>query len=144
VEHLHDRTLAEYIRRKFWIGYWKALVTRRYPSKLARDSHTPQVLKVQMGLSAAGGVALALSTALRFRRPLLARWGLACWALFGLTTLPFVHKAWPKDRMVAMLAPLLLFVRAWALGVGFVLGNLRWLTPLGRTREKNLHVLEKN
>lgn len=130
VSHVHDRTLAEYARRKFWIGYWKAVVTRRYPSKLARDSHTPQVLKVQMGLAGLGGGLLALGTALR-RAP-LARWGLGCWAVFGLTTLPFVRKTWPKDQAVALSAPLLLFVRAWALGVGFVLGNLRllWATAL--------------
>lgn len=146
VSHLHDRTLSEYARRKFWIGYWKALVTRRYPSKLARDSHTPQVLKVQMGLVGAGGLLLALDALLRlgqvlFRRtrdadarlglrPQSARWGLNCWAAFGLTTLPFVRKATSKDRAVAVLAPLLLFVRAWALGVGFLLGNLHWITPL--------------
>lgn len=136
VAHLHDRTLAEYARRKFWIGYWKALVTRRHPSKLARDSHTPQVLKVQMGLTGLGGALLALGAVLRRAR--LARWGLNCWAAFGLTTLPFIRKAWRKDRTVALLAPLLLFVRAWALGVGFMLGNLRWLTPRGRARHSRL------
>jgi len=139
VAHIHDRTLAEYAQRKFWIGYWKALVTRRYPSKLIRDSHTPQVLKLQMGLGGAGGAVLALGAMLRRTR--LLRWGLNCWVAFGLTTLPFVRKAWSKDRKVALLAPLLLFVRAWALGVGFVLGNLRWLTsaepaqPAGDTGE---------
>jgi GT2 family glycosyltransferase len=125
VSHLHDRTLAEYARRKFWIGYWKALVTRRYPSKLARDSHTPQVLKLQMGLAGVGGVLSACG--LLLRRTRLLRWGLRCWGAFVLTSLPFVHKARCKDPVVALLAPLLLFVRAWALGVGFVLGNLRWI-----------------
>jgi glycosyltransferase involved in cell wall biosynthesis len=123
VAHIHDRTLAEYARRKFWIGYWKAWVTRRYPSKLMRDSHTPQVLKLQLGLGGAGGALLALGAVLRRTR--LARWGLNCWFAFGLSTLPFVRKAWPKERDVALIAPVLLFVRAWALGVGFVLGNLR-------------------
>jgi glycosyltransferase involved in cell wall biosynthesis len=125
VTHLHDRTVGEYARRKFWIGYWKALVTSRYPSKLASDSHTPQVLKVQMGLVAVGGALLALSAPLRRRR--LALGAVNCWVAFGLTTLPFLRKAWPKDRTVASLAPLLLFIRAWALGIGFALGNLRWL-----------------
>ncbi len=128
VTHLHDRTLPEYAHRKFWIGYWKALVTRRYPSKLARDSHTPQSLKVQMGIAGAGGVLLALGTVVRRAR--LVRWGLGSWAVFGLTTLPFVRKAWLKDRIVAVLAPFLLFVRAWALGLGFLVGNLRWLGPI--------------
>ena len=147
VLHLHDRTPAEYVRRKYWIGYWKALVTRRYPSKLARDSHTPQILKLQMGMAGAGALCLVLSFLLRLgdlgrtqaaprrgRRAGWARWGLLFWLAHGLTTLPFVRKAWPKDRVVALLSPLLLFARAWALGVGFVLGNLRWLKPGGHVR----------
>jgi glycosyltransferase involved in cell wall biosynthesis len=123
VAHLHDRTLGEYARRKFWIGYWKAQVTRRYPDKLIRDSHTPQVLKAQIGLAAAGGVSLALS--ILTGRVRFVRWAARLWAIFGLTTFPFVHKAWRQDRTAALLAPGLLFVRAWALGMGFLLGNLR-------------------
>jgi GT2 family glycosyltransferase len=123
VAHLHDETLREYVRRKFWIGFWKALVTRRYPSKLARDSHTPQVLKVQMGLVAVGGILTGWGV-LRRRRVVA---GTACWVAFILSTLPFVRKTWHRDRTVALLAPVLLFVRAWVLGVGFLLGNLRWL-----------------
>jgi len=123
VYHRHADSLGWYARKKFTIGYWKAQVTRRHPSKLARDSHTPQVLKVQMGLAGAGGILLASGAALRRARP--TRWGLACWVALGLTTLPFVRQAWSNDRAVALLAPLLLFVRAWALGVGFLLGSLR-------------------
>ena len=125
VVHLHDRTVVEYARRKFWIGFWKALVTSRYPAKLASDSHTPQVLKVQMGLVGGGGVLLALGAILRRRRLALA--AVNCWVAFGVTTLSFLRKAWPKDRTIALLAPLLLFIRAVALGIGFALGNLRWL-----------------
>jgi glycosyltransferase involved in cell wall biosynthesis len=132
VAHIHDRTVAEYVRRKYWIGYWKALVTRRYPSKLIRDSHTPQVLKLQMALAGASGLFVMLGTLLR--RVRLIGWALTCWVVFGLTTLPFVRKAWLKDRTVAGLSPVLLFARAGALGMGFVLGNLRWLTSEGRPR----------
>jgi glycosyltransferase involved in cell wall biosynthesis len=127
VVHIHDRTLAEYIRRKFWIGYWKALVTRRYPSKLARDSHTPQILKAQMLLAGIGGSLLAASAVLRRAR--LAHWGFNSWIILELTTLPLFCKAWSKDRAVAVMVPFLLFVRAWALGLGFLLGSLRWLIP---------------
>jgi cellulose synthase/poly-beta-1,6-N-acetylglucosamine synthase-like glycosyltransferase len=123
VEHIHDESLLDYVRRKFWIGYWKALVTRRHPSKLAKDSHTPQLLKVQMGLTGLGGILVASGALLR--RAGAARWGLRCWVGFGVTTLPSLRQAWRKDRGITWLAPMLLFLRAWALGVGFVLGNLR-------------------
>jgi GT2 family glycosyltransferase len=125
VYHRHDRTLGEYIRRKYWIGYWKALVTRRYPAKLAHDSHTPQTLKVQMSLAAFGGM-LLLSGVLA-RSPLaLAGAGLA-WVLLLLSGLPFYAKILRRDAPVLIVAPLLLFARAWALGWGFFLGNLRLL-----------------
>ena len=132
VYHRHANSLAWYARKKYAIGYWKARVTRRHPTKLAYDSHTPQTLKVQMGLVTLGGGLLALSAAcfgaLADWRARLARTGLGCWAAFGLTTLPFVHKAWVKDRHVALLSPGLLFVRAAALSAGFILGNLSLLT----------------
>lgn len=130
VRHIHDRTMVEYAQRKFWIGFWKALVTRRHPSKLASDSHTPQMLKLQMTLVGAGGALFVLGALLRRAR--IVCWGGAFWAAFGCSTWPFVQKAWRKDHAVALLAPMFLFVRAWALGTGFLLGNLRWLTPLGR------------
>ena len=60
VFHTHDRTLGEYARRKFWIGYWKVRVVREHPDKLVRDSHTPQVLKVQILLLAFGGLERAV------------------------------------------------------------------------------------
>jgi glycosyltransferase involved in cell wall biosynthesis len=126
VYHRHTDNISWYARRKWAIGYWKARVTQRHPSKLVRDSRTPQVIKAQMGLVGVGGGLVALGAVLRRAR--LARWGLGCWAAFGLTTLPFVRKAWPKNQAVALLSPLFLFIRAGALGAGFVLGNLRLLS----------------
>ncbi len=121
VFHLHDRTLGEYVRRKFGIGYWKVKVMREHPDKLVRDSHTPQVLKLQMGLAALGG---GLLLAGLWERQ-LAWWGLAAWLALVLTGLPFILKLARRDPPVALVAPLMLFVRAWALGVGFLVGLAR-------------------
>ena len=125
VYHQHDRSLGEYVRRKYWIGYWKALVTRRYPAKLAHDSHTPQTLKAQMGLAILGG-ALLLSGGLTRSQLAMAGAGLA-WSLLLLSGLPFYAKILRRDAPVLTVAPALLFVRAWVLGWGFFLGNLRLL-----------------
>ncbi len=126
VVHVHDRTVGEYARRKFWIGYWKARVMRTHPSKLVRDSHTPQVLKLQMGLAGLGAL-LVVAGLLDGR---LALCGLAAWAGLLLSAIPFLVKVWQRDRAAVLVAPLLLFVRAWALGLGFLLDSMRWL--LGR------------
>lgn len=129
VFHQHDCTLAEYWRRKYWIGFWKALVTRRYPSKLARDSHTPPVLKLQLGLAALGGT-LLLAGVVTGRRGLGRGGGLA-WGLLWLSGFSFYKKIWQRDAPVLAVAPVLLLVRAWSLGLGFLLGNLRLI--LGRS-----------
>jgi GT2 family glycosyltransferase len=125
VYHQHDRTLGEYIRRKYWIGYWKTLVTRRHPAKLVRDSHTPQTLKAQMGLAALGG-ALLLGGGATGRRVACAGGWLA-WGLLLLSGHRLYAKILRRDARVLTVAPALLFLRAWALGLGFLVGNLRFI-----------------
>jgi hypothetical protein len=49
--------------------------------------------------------------------------------LFLLTTVPFVRKAWRKDRPVSLISPALLLVRALALGTGFAVGLVANLRP---------------
>ncbi|MDY7080754.1 MAG: glycosyltransferase [Chloroflexota bacterium] len=121
VFHSHVHTLGGYARRKFWIGYWKVRVVREHPDKLVRDSHTPQVLKLQMGLAALGGLLIVGG--------LLSKWlvlaGLAAWAALIVSGLPFLIKLLRRDPPVVWVAPLLLFVRAWSLGLGFLLGLLK-------------------
>lgn len=127
VYHHHDRTVGEYVRRKFWIGYWKALVTRRHPTKLARDSHTPQILKGQMGLAALGGLFLAGGLFRVAKKSIILNGLKFTWGGLLLSSLPFLIKVGRRDRPVLTIAPLLIFVRAWALGLGFLLGNLRFM-----------------
>lgn len=133
VDHLHSATAAAYLRKKATIGYWKAQVVRCFPGKLAGDSHTPQVMKVQMLLAMAlfaalvAGAGITLVDAGRWRQGLWFAGGLmiALILLFLLTTLPFVRKAWGKDRAVAIVSPPLLFGRAAALGAGYLAGVIQ-------------------
>ncbi len=129
VFHIHDRTLGEYARRKFWIGYWKVRVVREHPDKLVRDSHTPQVLKLQMGLAAVGGLLIAaglLSSVWSIEPSLwLTLAGLGAWVGVFLSSFSFLIRILRRDTPVALVAPLFLFVRAWALGLGFLVGLLR-------------------
>jgi hypothetical protein len=93
-------------------------VMREHPSKLIRDSHTPQVLKMQMGLAALG----ALMIVGGIWNTWLAVAGLVAWAGLIAAGLPFILKLWRRDTAVTLIAPLMLFVRAWALGLGFLAG----------------------
>lgn len=121
VYHLHASSVWSYATKKHKIGYWKAQVVRRYPNVAVKDSHTPQVMKVQMLLVLAAGVCV----------PVLAVWpGAAAAGLgvasagFAASSVPFVRKAIGKDRAVAMAAPALLAVRAAALTTGYLRGTL--------------------
>ncbi len=131
VFHRHDPALMDYLRRKFFIGYWKNLVVRRHPDKLARDSHTPQVLKLQMGFAALGCGLLA--PAILFRRGWLAAASLASWLALVFSGAPFYRKIWRRDRAVLWVAPWMLVARAVSLGAGFAWGWLK-LTVSGRLK----------
>lgn len=127
VYHLgHAATLTAYWKKKFNIGYWKVRVTRRYPEKLWHDSHTPQVLKVQIALVALG---IILGMGSLIGPPLLGVSGLVMVLLFLLSILPFTIKILKKDPWVALVAPGLLFIRAAALGLGFGWGVLKNRNP---------------
>lgn len=134
VKHIHDETLAEYFRRKYLIGFWKALLTRWHPERMVQDSHTPQVLKAQMALWAAI-LGLTPLTILGLVWPIFA---VADWLLlvtlviFLLTTLPFVRKLARRSWALAAMGPFLLATRSLALGIGYVAGTIHFAgTPPG-------------
>ena len=134
VDHLHSATLPAYLRKKANIGLWKMRIIRRFPDRAVRDSHTPQVIKVQMGLAGlllAALVAAAVGMLISRTAAIWLLTGAAALALLFLaTTLPFARKAWGKDRAVALVAPGLLFGRAVALGWGTLRGILAPSPPL--------------
>ena len=119
VYHQHPATLTAYFTRKFNIGYWKVMVLRRHPGKAVRDSHTPQTVKIQMGLA----VLLVPLLALVLLRSFFCSFSLLTLVLFLISALPFIVKALRGDPVVGLLSPILLFVRALALGWGMVKGG---------------------
>lgn len=141
VRHIHDETLAEYARRKYFIGYWKALVTRRYPQRLVRDSHTPQVLKAQIVLVAGMMLLAPLSAAALWWPALRISWLLLAAGifLFVATASPFLMKLAQRSLGLALAGPVILFVRALALGLGYLAGTLHFA---GYERARNEYASE--
>ncbi|MFV0260002.1 MAG: glycosyltransferase [Acidimicrobiales bacterium] len=124
VEHLHADSWRGYLRKKYFIGYWKAFVVRRYPNVAVRDSHTPQVLKLQMLLASAVGASLVVVPV----APMAGVAGAAtAAAAFGASAVPFTRKAWRSDRAVGAMAPFGLLVRAIGLTAGFGMGTVAGL-----------------
>jgi GT2 family glycosyltransferase len=124
VLHHHTDTVAGYFRRKYQVGFWRVRMYRLHPGKAISDSHTPQMLKLQVGLTAflLGGLALAAFW------PMMLVTSAASLAAFLASTVPFTAKALRRDQAVAVAAPTLLFLRALALGAGFAVGILWHLT----------------
>ncbi len=128
VYHRHVASVLDYVRRKYYVGYWRVLMYCHHPEKMMSDSHTPQTLKLQVGL--AGLLVLILLGAILWRQLLWV--SLAIVSIFAATALPFELKAARKDLTVTTVAPALLFLRAIALGVGFAAGLVGHLRRLRR------------
>jgi cellulose synthase/poly-beta-1,6-N-acetylglucosamine synthase-like glycosyltransferase len=122
VYHRHSATLPGYFRRKYRIGYWKIHLLRRHPGKAVRDSHTPQIVKVQIGLLGAALVALPAS----WLHPIGLPIAIGLWIAFGLSMLPLLIKIAQRDTPVLLVAPIMIVVRALALGLGLLTGALRF------------------
>jgi cellulose synthase/poly-beta-1,6-N-acetylglucosamine synthase-like glycosyltransferase len=118
VFHRHPERVRDYARRKFRIGYWRAFLTRRHPQRVLSDAHTTPGLKLQIALAALMPIALVAAP---FWPP---AWGvlLALMALFLLSALPLFKLILRRDRPVLLIALPMLFVRAYALGLGFLAG----------------------
>lgn len=118
VFHRHDLSLADYVRRKFWIGYWKSFLLRRHPEKALKDSHTPATQRLQIALLGLTGLALALGW---LGWPVVLVAGLSA-VLFVLTATPFLIFIAQQDAPVLWVALPLLVARAAMLGLGLVAG----------------------
>ena len=51
VTHLHDTCLQSMYDAKYAQGFWKAPLTHLHPERMVQDTHTPQVLKLQIVLA---------------------------------------------------------------------------------------------
>jgi lipopolysaccharide/colanic/teichoic acid biosynthesis glycosyltransferase/glycosyltransferase involved in cell wall biosynthesis len=119
VFHYHDRTLSEYLQRKFGIGYWKAFMLHWIPEKTFSDSHTAPTQRVEILL-----LALLVATV-----PFIALWPLYASAFFLIvlivlfaTMSPFLMFIAKRDPPVVWVAPGMVVGRAGALGIGLLKG----------------------
>jgi len=122
VYYQHNTTLARYFRRKHHIGYWKMYLLKQHPGKAVRDWHTPQLVKAQIVLlPAALGSLLGM-----FWKPFGLPIAIGLWIASGLSMLLLSNKIAQRDRPVLLSAPIMIFVRTLALGLGMLSGALRF------------------
>lgn len=137
VKHIHDTNVAEYAERKFTQGFWKALLTRWHPQRMVHDSHTPQVLKVQIVLCALWLVCAAGALASFIWPPLAWSWValLLVTLVFVGSGLPFLVKLARRSWMLALIGPFMLFVRAAVLGYAYLAGTVHFAGATLGTRQ---------
>ncbi len=137
VRHIHDESIADYFHRKFSIGFWKSLLTRWHPERVVQDSHTPQVLKIQMLLWAAMIGLLPVALVGVWWTPVrMVWWGMGLLlGVFLMTALPFLAKLAQRSWGLVLIGPLMLSIRSLALGLGYVMGTIHFAGIQPGTRQ---------
>jgi glycosyltransferase involved in cell wall biosynthesis len=126
VYHTHPDRLASYLRKKYKFAFWRMLAVRKNPAKGVKDSHTPQLMKLQVLLPPAMLLAFLFDIAVRSRPPAT----LLVLLILLLSTIPFTVRAVRKDASVALWSPVFLAARAGAQFLGASRGAIHaWRTP---------------
>ena len=118
VYHTHPDALSRYLKKKYKFAFWRVLAVRKNPSKGVKDSHTPQIMKIQLLFMPALLLAAIFDLAVRPRAPATA----VVLVSFFLTTLPFMLRAIRKDAIVGIFSPMLLAARSCAQLLGVTAG----------------------
>lgn len=118
VYHTHPDSLSRYLKKKYKFAFWRVLAVRKNPSKGIQDSHTPQVMKLQLLFAPA--LLLALAVDLAVRPPV--SFSAIVLAAFLASTLPFTLRGNRKDRVPGMLSPIFLAARSCAQALGVTAG----------------------
>jgi glycosyltransferase involved in cell wall biosynthesis len=125
VYHRHPNTLWAYLKKKYKFAFWRVMALRKNPNKVIRDSHTPQLMKLQLLLPLALLLATFFDTLIH--KDISAT--LLVSVAFLITTLPFTLRAIALDPLVGLLSPLLLALRACAQFLGVTGGLIHaWRT----------------
>lgn len=132
VYHTHPDTLSGYLKKKYKFAFWRVLALIKNPAKTLNDSHTPQLMKIQLLVAPVVLLAMLYDLA---ERPRLSA-SAAVLVLFLVSTLPFTIRALVKDPLVGALAPVLLAARACAQGMGIVAGFFYTRRRLGQATTK--------
>jgi len=115
--HQHPTSLIEYLKKKFYRAYWRIPLYSKHKEKAIKDSYTPQTLKIQIFLFfliiASIMIELIYST---------MNLTLTAIILMLISFIPFFLFALKKDLNLALISPLILFLRSASFALGLFLG----------------------
>ena len=120
VFHYHPSTIWKYLKTKYYRAVWRVRLYKKHSKKVIEDSYTPQELKLQIACFFAGIIFLFFS--LFFKQFLsLSR---IFFLLVIVLALPFSFWAYKKKPFIAIIAPIIIFLRTAAFSFGLIAGML--------------------
>ncbi len=109
VYHIHPAGIKDYLKKKYKFAYWRVVAVKKNPGKIIRDTHTPQVMKLQIffppAVLGSALFSIAFGNFLYYLPAII-------FLLFLLSTIPFVIRASKKDFSVGLFSPIFLFLRS--------------------------------
>jgi GT2 family glycosyltransferase len=132
VYHMHPATFSSYLKKKYKFAYWRMLAVKKNPGKGMKDSHTPQIMKLQLLFGPILIAAAIFDLAFGPKVPVSA---LVAGA-FLLSTIPFALRALKKDPVVGILSPVLLAARSCAQFLGVAAGSINASRILAREKKQ--------
>jgi len=125
VFHLHPTKLIEYLKIKFFRGYWRIRLYKMHPEKIVKDSYTPQTLKFQV-------ITIPLIPVLMLMPLIDTIWffGFAALCAFYLYwSLPLIQIFKKNNYRWSGLIPFILLLRASSIAMGLFWGYINDLKP---------------
>jgi len=121
VTHTHPNCFISYLKKKYNFAFWRILAVRKNPGKIIKDSHTPQIMKLQLLFFPL----LLLSLLAIIFYPKTIYLAFLVIAAFILSTVPFLKKVIKKDIAVGLLSPFLLMGRSVSQFFGVLNGTIQ-------------------
>jgi cellulose synthase/poly-beta-1,6-N-acetylglucosamine synthase-like glycosyltransferase len=114
----HPESLVVFLKKKFWMGYWRVYMYNKHRKKTIRHSYTPK--SVYLGIVLTWLAFLLLLTSLLNLLPTtLIVFPIS---LFVILTLGFFLKVFRKDKIVGVISPFIMFFRDFVTGLGIIYG----------------------
>ncbi len=130
VYHTHPNRLLDYLKKKYKFAFWRMLTLKKNPNKAIRDSHTPQLMKLQLLFPPTIFVSIIF---IAINKNFLYI-SLLLFTLFLITTIPLTVKTLKSDLKIGLLTPVLLLFRAMAHFGGVARGTFYNIIKKNRLR----------
>lgn len=123
VYHPHPDSLKKYLKQQFYRAYWRVLMYRKHPDKMAKDSYTG----LEVPLSAIGLFLFVLFGFLSIFEKFFINFSILSLLFFFIINADSIIFMGKKEKKMYFIAPLLIFLRTFAWVIGFCVGMVKVL-----------------